>query len=353
MIFGQFGSFPGCELRKNNSGADTRRLEQLGVRAVRSQISDLPRDPGPVRLRSLRNDGLRPANVPREPERHRGLPQRAAAAALSCRDSRHGEALQSGVCERASRLAAVCRSGGRVDAPGAPTLRGRTRPGGPGRRLVRVGRDADRAEPGAFPVGALGGHAGRREAQRAARPAGRPSGVCQPVRGRPARGRLPQRDSRVSRSLLRDESGRPRLHAAAPAAGGGGVLCHPDQDDHKLQRRRAAARRRGGDLRCDQHIRLNSKRRRQGYPEDLRCISYIDPETKKRLVFLTNQFALDALTVALINKHRWKIELFFRWIKQHPRLRGIFSTDPNGVRVQTRTARCAYLLVAIAQRENA
>jgi hypothetical protein len=70
-------------------------------------------------------------------------------------------------------------------------------------------------------------------------------------------------------------------------------------------------------------------------------------------VFLTNQFALDALTVALINKHRWKIELFFRWIKQHPRLRGIFSTDPNGVRVQTRTARCAYLLVAIAKRENA
>ena len=58
-------------------------------------------------------------------------------------------------------------------------------------------------------------------------------------------------------------------------------------------------------------------------------------------MFLTNQFALDALTVALIYKHRWKIELFFRWIKQHLRLRGFFSTDPNGVRVQIWTALCA------------
>ncbi|MCZ2157397.1 MAG: IS4 family transposase [Bryobacterales bacterium] len=106
-------------------------------------------------------------------------------------------------------------------------------------------------------------------------------------------------------------------------------------------------------LRCDQTIRLNSSKGRRCYPEALRRISYIDPETKLRLIFLTNQFALDPLTVALIYKHRWKIELFFRWIKQHLRLRGFFSTDPNGVRVQIWTALCAHLLVAIAKRENA
>jgi IS4 transposase len=55
----------------------------------------------------------------------------------------------------------------------------------------------------------------------------------------------------------------------------------------------------------------------------------------------------------LIYRHRWKIELFVRWIKQHRRLRGFFSTDPNGVRVQIWSALCAYLLVAIAKRENA
>jgi hypothetical protein len=106
-------------------------------------------------------------------------------------------------------------------------------------------------------------------------------------------------------------------------------------------------------LRCDQTIRLNSAKGRRCYPEALRRISYIDPETGLWLIFLTNQFLLDALTIALIYRHRWKIELFFRWIKQHLRLRGFFSTDPNGVRVQIWTALCAYLLVAIAKRENA
>ena len=85
----------------------------------------------------------------------------------------------------------------------------------------------------------------------------------------------------------------------------------------------------------------------------LRRISYVDPETGLWLVFLTNQFALEALTIALIYQHRWRIELFFRWIKQHLRLRGFFSTDANGVRVQIWTALCAYLLVAIAKRQNA
>lgn len=106
-------------------------------------------------------------------------------------------------------------------------------------------------------------------------------------------------------------------------------------------------------LRCDQTIRLNSEKGRRCYPEPLRRISFVDPESGQRLIFLTNNFQLDALTIASIYKHRWKIELFFRWIKQHLRLRGFFSTDPNGVRVQIWTALCAYLLVAITKQENA
>jgi IS4 transposase len=106
-------------------------------------------------------------------------------------------------------------------------------------------------------------------------------------------------------------------------------------------------------LRCDQTIRLNSARGRECYPEPLRRVSYVDPETGKALVFLTNQFELDALIVAMIYRRRWAIELFFRWIKQHLRLRGFFSTSPNGVRVQIWAAMCAFLLVAIAkQRKN-
>ena len=105
-------------------------------------------------------------------------------------------------------------------------------------------------------------------------------------------------------------------------------------------------------LRCDQTIRLNSAKGRVAYPEPLRRISYVDPATGQALVFLTNQFDLAALLIAAIYRRRWAIELFFRWIKQHLRLRGFFSNSPNGVRVQIWTALCAYLLVAIAKQQK-
>ena len=105
-------------------------------------------------------------------------------------------------------------------------------------------------------------------------------------------------------------------------------------------------------LRCDQTIRLNSATGRARYPAPLRRISYTDPETKQVLVFLTNQFELAALLIALIYRRRWAIELFFRWIKQHLRLRGFFSNSRNGVHLQIWSALCAHLLVAIAKRHH-
>jgi hypothetical protein len=102
-------------------------------------------------------------------------------------------------------------------------------------------------------------------------------------------------------------------------------------------------------LRCDQTIRLNSEHGRKAYPEPLRRIRYRDAATDQSLVFVTNNFELPALTVARIYQRRWEIELFFRWIKQHLRLRGFFSLHPNGVAVQVWSAICAYLLVAITQ----
>ena len=103
-------------------------------------------------------------------------------------------------------------------------------------------------------------------------------------------------------------------------------------------------------LRCDQTIKLNSSIGRAGYPDKLRRISYVDPENGNALVFVTNQFDLAALIVAQIYRRRWAIELFFRWIKQHLRLRGFYSTSFNGVRVQIWSAIGSYLLVAIAKR---
>lgn len=106
-------------------------------------------------------------------------------------------------------------------------------------------------------------------------------------------------------------------------------------------------------LRCDQTIRLNSFKGRKSYPAVLRRVSYVDLESGQRFVFLTNRFDLPALTIAMIYRRRWGIELFFRWIKQHLRLRGFFSNSYNGVRIQVWTALCSHLLVAIAKREYA
>ena len=103
---------------------------------------------------------------------------------------------------------------------------------------------------------------------------------------------------------------------------------------------------------CDQTIRLNSRQGKIDYPDLLRRISYVDPESGQALVFLTNRFELPALLIAQIYRRRWGIELFFRWIKQHLRLRGFLSNSSNGVRVQIWAALCAYLLIAIARQKK-
>ena len=99
-------------------------------------------------------------------------------------------------------------------------------------------------------------------------------------------------------------------------------------------------------LRCDQRIRLCTARGKRSYPETLRRIGYFDAETKKRLTFLTNHFWLPALVVAAIYKNRWKIELFFKWIKQNLRIKAFYGTSENAVYTQIWTAICTYLMVA-------
>lgn len=104
-------------------------------------------------------------------------------------------------------------------------------------------------------------------------------------------------------------------------------------------------------LRSDQTIRLKVPKRLRFYPDNLRYITYYDADTKKRFAFLTNNFTLDALTIALLYKCRWKIELFFKWIKQHLRIKAFFGTSENAVKTQIWIAVSIYLIVAIMKKE--
>jgi transposase len=104
-------------------------------------------------------------------------------------------------------------------------------------------------------------------------------------------------------------------------------------------------------LRCDQTIRLNGFYASQDYPAALRRISYFDNETNKRFVFLTNNFALLALTIAQLYKCRWRIEIFFKWIKQYLRIKTFYGTTKNAVKTQIWIAISVYVLAAIVKKE--
>jgi hypothetical protein len=107
---------------------------------------------------------------------------------------------------------------------------------------------------------------------------------------------------------------------------------------------------RSSGLICDQKIVLNVFRSHHGYPEQLRRIRYTDSESGKRLVFLTNQFHLPALTICALYKCRWQVELFFKWIKQHLRIKRFFGTSENAVRTQIWIAVTVYVLIAIIKK---
>jgi hypothetical protein len=104
-------------------------------------------------------------------------------------------------------------------------------------------------------------------------------------------------------------------------------------------------------LRYDHTIVLTGTKTAAEYPVPLRRIKYVDPKTGKRLVFLTNNFVLDALTIAQLYKCRWQVELFFKWIKQHLRIKAFYGTSENAVKTQIWSAISVYVLVAIVKKE--
>ena len=106
-------------------------------------------------------------------------------------------------------------------------------------------------------------------------------------------------------------------------------------------------------VRSDQIVWLRNLSSIKHYPDKLRRIHYVDAETGKRLVFLTNNFELPALTIALLYKSRWKVELLFKWIKQHLRIKHFYGTSDNAVKTQIWISICVYVLVAIVKKQLA
>lgn len=135
-----------------------------------------------------------------------------------------------------------------------------------------------------------------------------------------------------------------RLHAA------GSFFVTRAKSNLKAQRRYSHPVDRGTGLICDQTIVLTVFYSRQGFDTPLRRIKFKDPETGKRLVFLTNNFALPAITITELYRCRWQVELFFKWVKQHLRIKVFFGTSENAVKTQIWIAVSVYVLVAIVKK---
>jgi hypothetical protein len=123
--------------------------------------------------------------------------------------------------------------------------------------------------------------------------------------------------------------------------------------DLQFQRRRSHPIDKSTGLRSDQTIVLTGPKTSQRYPIPLRRVSYYSEEIDTRLVFLTNDFFLPALTVAMIYRYRWQVELFFKWIKQHLRIKRFFGTSSNSVKTQVWIAVAVYVLIAIVKKQLA
>jgi hypothetical protein len=103
-------------------------------------------------------------------------------------------------------------------------------------------------------------------------------------------------------------------------------------------------------VRSDHTVILTAINSVNAYPDQLRRVSYLDVKTRKRFKFLTNNFTLPALTIAQIYKSRWQVELFFKWIKQHLRIKAFYGTSENAVKTQIWIAVSVYVLVAIVRK---
>lgn len=118
----------------------------------------------------------------------------------------------------------------------------------------------------------------------------------------------------------------------------------------RYRRRYSHAVDKSGGLRCDQTVVLTGTRTEAAYSRPLRRVGYRDPATDKRLDFLTNHFEIPAQTVADLYRHRWRVELFFKWIKQHLRIKSFFGVSENAVKTQIWIAVSVYVLVAIVKK---
>ena len=257
----------------------------------------------------------------------------------------------SGQCQCDARLAYLRELRRAVDRHRARLVCRGTLRRGLGRDGLRARRDDDRSVSVGLPLGAVPIDEGGRQAAHAARSARQysralfisPTARCTTSTCSTCCCPEPGAYYVMDRGYL-DFERLYHLHEA------GSFFVTRAKSNLKAERRYSHPVDRATGLICDQTVILSGFYSHKGFPVPLRRIKYIDPKTHKRLVFLTNQFGLPALSIADLYRCRWQVELFFKWIKQHLRIKAFFGTSENAVKTQIWIAISVYVLVAIVKK---
>src|SRR5579862_7781364 len=301
--------------------------------------------------RSISLFGFCPTHLSRELARHRNLLARALATTLPHGISRWHLAQQSGPRQPAARLAHLCRLCSRAHGAGARPLSGRTFRGGIGRHGLRFRFHHRRFVPVPFSLGAVPAAQERGQNPHLAGSARAHPGQCYVTGGQVNDVNLLDQLGLEAGAIYLLDRGYidyRRLFLITQALAF--FVTRADQNMRYRYREGRPVDRSTG-LRSDQTIRLTGPKSSRRYPVPLRRIHYFDAEKDLRLVFLTNNFQLQALTIAQLYRARWQVELFFRWIKQHLRLRAFYGTSENAVKTQVWVAIAVYVLVAILKKQ--
>ncbi len=229
----------------------------------------------------------------------------------------------------------LCRGGSRA-APGANRL--------------RAGLHHDRPVPVSLSLGALSQAQGRGETAYAARCTGKHTHSRRGDAWQGARRQHPRRDPDGARLHLRDGARLCGLRPPVRHPSNLGALRDPRQKGIGFPTSlfSSGGQKHRPDLRSDH--RPSRALFKKSYPEKPRRIRYVDPETGKRFIFLSNNFVLPALSIDKLYKYGWRIELFFKWLKQHLRIKSFFGTSDNAVKTQVIIAISVYVLVAIIKK---
>ena len=321
------------------------------IQQMRGSVSRQLQGPAFQVLRSVPVHGLCATHGPREPAGYRDVLTGDAAQALPCWHSRQRVAQHIGQGQREARLAHLRRLRSSSHPSGSKVVRPRRLWSTTRRGRVCLRFQHRQSVSCSISVGPIPPAQSRDQAPHVDGPTRQYPLFPPHNRGKNERCQAPRRIGSGTRRLLHHG---PRLHRLCQAlylhaTGAFFVIRAKSNLDYTRRASRAIDKTAG--LRSDQTIVLHAPKASKDYPDALRRISYFDAETEKRFVFLTNNFVLPALTIAQLYKCRWQVELFFKWIKQHLRIKAFFGTSDNAVKTQIWIAISVYVLVAILKKQ--